>query len=242
MSSVGSRSDLPQEARITSTNTRLNGTMETPLGSYEASVYNTAIRKAYRLLFLVVQSAPTAILGAQAYQEMDLLIVRTENISQTVLPQALKAEEGGVVAQVELEDVLEEYSDVFRDQLGTFQEHVHLHVDHEISPFVMPLRKFPICLKENLRRELDRLEESGVLQKVMETTKWVSSMVIERKKDCSMRLCIVYRVGLQAQANFSALTFEPAHEARAGKRAALSVAAAITGPQASSSRGELSAK
>ena len=31
-----------------------------------------------------------------------------------------------------------------------------------------------------------------------------------------------YRVGLQAQANFSAPTFEPAHEARAGKRAALS--------------------
>ena len=59
------------------------------------------------------------------------------------------------------------------------------------------------------------------------------------------------RVGLQAQANFSAPTFEPAHEARAGKRAALSVnlsqlqlrcSNSITGPQASSSRSELSAK
>ena len=130
------RSDLPREARITSTNTCLkmyNGTTETPLGSYEANVYNTANRKAYRLLFLVEQSAPTAILGAQACQEMDLLMVRAENISQTVLPQALKTEGGSVVAQVELEDILEEYSDVFSDQLGTFQEHVHLHVDHEIS-------------------------------------------------------------------------------------------------------------
>ena len=53
----------------------------------------------------------------------------------------------------------------------------------------MPLRKFPICLKEDLRGELDRLEESGVLQKVTEPTKWVSSMV-ERKKDGSMRRCI----------------------------------------------------
>ena len=59
-----------------------------------------------------------------------------------------------------------------------------------------------------------------------------------------------YRVGLQAQANFSAPTFEPAHEARAGKRAALSVnlsqlqlrcSNSITGSQASSSRSELSA-
>ena len=54
-----------------------------------------------------------------------------------------------------------------------------------------------------------------------------------------------YRVGLQSQANFSAPTFEPAHETRAGKHAALSVYLSqlqlrcsnlITGPQASSSR------
>ena len=32
-----------------------------------------------------------------------------------------------------------------------------------------------------------------------------------------------YRVGLRAQANFSAQTFKPAHKARAGQRAALSV-------------------
>ena len=32
-----------------------------------------------------------------------------------------------------------------------------------------------------------------------------------------------YRVALQAHANFSAPTFKPAHEARAGQRAALSV-------------------
>ena len=53
-----------------------------------------------------------------------------------------------------------------------------------------------------------------------------------------------YRVGLQAQANFSAPTLEPAYEDRAGKRAALSAylsqlqlrcSNSITGPQASSS-------
>ena len=34
---------------------------------------------------------------------------------------------------------------------------------------------------------------------------------------------LTYRVGLPAQANFSAQTFKPAHKARAGQRAALSV-------------------
>ena len=71
---------------------------------------------------------------------------------------------------------------------------------------------------------------------------------------CSCGKCFIqssYRVGLRAQANFSAPTFEPAHGARAGKRAALSVYLSqlqlrcrnsITGPQASSFRSELSPK
>ena len=62
---------------------------------------------------------------------------------------------------------------------------------------------------------------------------------------------ISYRVELLAQANFSAQTFKPAHKARTGQRAALSVQSAAAamqhlelndGPQASSSDSELSAK
>ena len=60
-----------------------------------------------------------------------------------------------------------------------------------------------------------------------------------------------YRVGSRAQANFSPPTFKPVHGARAGQCAALSVQLSqlqlrcsplISGPQASSSSGELSAK
>ena len=40
-----------------------------------------------------------------------------------------------------------------------------------------------------------------------------------------------YRVGLLAQANFSAQTFKPAHKARAGQRAALSVQSAAAAMQ-----------
>ena len=59
-----------------------------------------------------------------------------------------------------------------------------------------------------------------------------------------------YWVELRAKANFSAPTFEPAHEAHAGQHAALSVhwqlqlrcSTTINGPYASSLRSELSAK
>ena len=50
-----------------------------------------------------------------------------------------------------------------------------------------------------------------------------------------------YRVGLRAQANFSAQTFKPAHKARAGQRAALSATAAMQHLEQRSAS-ELSAK
>ena len=66
-----------------------------------------------------------------------------------------------------------------------------------------------------------------------------------------VRDCMTYRVGLRAQANISARTFKPEHEARAGQRAALSVqlsqlqlrcGTSISGLQVSSPRSELSAE
>ena len=110
--------------------------------------------------------------------------------------------------------------------------------------------------------ELRGVDHEATIQPGMTHTAWCSeigSLAGHCRCSCSMHpvtsenqfLCTrPYRVGLRAQANFSAPTFEPAHEARAGKRAALSVYLSqlqlrcsnlITGPQASSSRSELSA-
>ena len=45
-------------------------------------------------------------------------------------------------------------------------------------------------VRGKLKAELDRLEQKGVVAKVMEPTDWVSSLVVERKKNGSLRLCI----------------------------------------------------
>ena len=89
------------------------------------------------------------------------------------------------------------------------------------------------------------------------TCSWESWCVHQHTHQDNNRLTIfahiykTYRVELRAQANFSAPTFEPAHGARAGQRAALSVqssqmqlrySTSISGPQASSLRSERSAK
>ena len=48
-------------------------------------------------------------------------------------------------------------------------------------------------------------------------------LLIAIDKNGFRRMKGAYRVGLRAEANFSAQTFKPAHKARAGQRAALSI-------------------
>ena len=79
---------------------------------------------------------------------------------------------------------------MFEHQLGKLEGPVHLEVDPTVSPVKMAVRKFPAALKEELENELERLEGTGVLEKVTIPTDWVSSLVVEGKKNGKIHLCV----------------------------------------------------
>ena len=54
----------------------------------------------------------------------------------------------------------------------------------------MPLRRVPVALKGKFQEEIDRLIGVGVLEKVEEPTKWVSSAVVTAKSNGKVRVCI----------------------------------------------------
>lgn len=76
------------------------------------------------------------------------------------------------------EDILMRYTDVFTGD-GKLQEELHFEV-----------RKLPVALKEPLQEELDRLDKMGILAKVEGPTDWISTMVVARKRNRKIRLCI----------------------------------------------------
>ena len=53
-------------------------------------------------------------------------------------------------------------------------------------------RTVPYALKQSVGKELDRLEESGVLRKVNHAD-WAAPIVPVRKKDSSIRICGDYK-------------------------------------------------
>ena len=115
------------------------------------------------------------LIGARAAQQMGLLVVQHHNIQLVSNSEAL-------TTSLTKEQVLTDFADIFK-RLGRMKGKLHLEVDDSVSPVVMPPRRVPVALKGKFKEELDRLIDVGVLTKVEEPTKWVSSAVVTAKSE-----------------------------------------------------------
>ena len=59
-----------------------------------------------------------------------------------------------------------------------------------MPPVVNAPRRVPFSLMEPLKEKHSQLESLGYLKKVSEPTKWVSSLVVVRKPNGKLRVCI----------------------------------------------------
>ena len=70
---------------------------------------------------------------------------------------------------------------------------VKIEVDANVQPVGTPTRRIPMALKEKFKKEIDRLQNLGVITPVEKPTPWVSSMVVATKKSGALRICIDLR-------------------------------------------------
>ena len=83
--------------------------------------------------------------------------------------QNILAVEGSSSEGLTLTQVVEQYKDVFEGE-GMLEDEQHLHVDQNVTPVPMPVRKPPIALKEKYIMELERLVDRGIISAVAEPT------------------------------------------------------------------------
>ncbi|KAK7095117.1 hypothetical protein V1264_002767 [Littorina saxatilis] len=143
-----------------------------PLGEKIMKVTNPKNKQVYKVRFQVVQGESKPILGFRAVQAMELIKVVTENIA--------------VVDQ----SVLGQFDDVFEGELGDLQGVLHIQTDSTVSPVKLPCRKWPLAIRDKVKKELDRLQALGVITPVHSPTDWVSSVVVTMKPNGSVRLCL----------------------------------------------------
>ena len=86
------------------------------------------------------------------------------------------------------------YQEVFSETLGTISPfQAKLSVTKDAKPKFFKPRPVPLALKPKVESELDRLTESGVLEKVP-YSEWAAPVVVVPKRDGGVRLCGDYKV------------------------------------------------
>ena len=112
----------------------------TPVGSCALPVVNLKTNEKYKIRFLVVKED---LLGLNATRKRKLLTVHRENFTD-------------VVANANA-DFTVKYADVFNERLGTLPGKVHLQVDPDCKPVILPARKVPLSDREKFKKELQLL-------------------------------------------------------------------------------------
>uniref|UniRef100_A0A7E4V5X0 Reverse transcriptase domain-containing protein n=1 Tax=Panagrellus redivivus TaxID=6233 RepID=A0A7E4V5X0_PANRE len=90
--------------------------------------------------------------------------------------------------------ILEEFADIFavnESEHGRTDLVAHGIETGESKPIRLPSRNIPIPLKEKAKAAVAELVDNGIVEE--STSPWCSQVVLVRKKDGSLRLCVDYR-------------------------------------------------
>ena len=101
----------------------------------------------------------------------------------------------------EVDRLLKQYREVFRNTAGVMTHHTaHLSLKPGTQPVFRRAHSVPYALKEVVGRELDRLEECGVLRRV-DYADWAAPIVPVHKNDGSLRICGNYKLSINPHLN-----------------------------------------
>ena len=157
------------------------------------------------LVFHVVDTDSQPILGLQACVDLQLvkLLLSIEEKQQ---------------APMTTDTVRKDYPQLF-EGMGDIGE-AKIQLKENAQPVIDAPRRVPLALRDRLKKELERMEEQDVIEKVTEPTDWVNSLVVVEKPNGKLRICLDPRNLNQAvkRPHYTMPTLEDAVSKMAGAR------------------------
>ncbi|XP_016520874.1 uncharacterized protein K02A2.6-like [Poecilia formosa] len=102
----------------------------------------------------------------------------------------------GELKHLSLNELLDAYSDVFKDELGTLKDiTATIVVRPEVPSKFCKHRPLPFAMKEKVEKELERLEKCNIITPVRHS-EWAAPIVPVLKRDVSICLCGDYKVSV----------------------------------------------
>ena len=161
------------------------------MGACRLPVVNPANNQEYNLEFQVVKTGAVPILGAAAALEMRIISLHPDKIFMHSIQQTRTGPTSRLKGEPATRELLIKlYPAVFQDKIGCLQGKVALDLNENAIPVQTMARRVPIAMREPLQLELERLARLGIIEKIDEPTEWTSPMIVARKRDGKMRICI----------------------------------------------------
>lgn len=152
-----------------------NGTTINTCGYIEAKVVYSG--KQFIANFVIVQNGCRPLIGRDVLNEMKFTF-----------------EFNSISVTDKIEKLILKFNDVFDGGLGKYvHSEIKLKLKNNAMPKFVKPRPVPFAFKPKLEKELNRLEELGVIHKI-DNSKWGTPLVTVLKKDGSLRVCADYSV------------------------------------------------
>ena len=137
-------------------------------------------KKTASQIIYVCKNMATCLLGKPAIKALDMLRFSTES---EVSCYSLESQEG--------QDILNEFPEIFQGLGNIKGAPIHIEIQEDATPYHLSTpRHVALPLLDPLKKELSRMEEMGVIRKVEEPTDWCHPIVLVRKENGSIRLCL----------------------------------------------------
>jgi hypothetical protein len=183
-----------------------------PVGQCMVQLQNPETCNKYKVEFTVIDGENcTNLLGSRAAQQMGLVNVNYDNMkivsesdqkgdSHTTMTSSessptersthsiLTSPESSQTG-LTMEQITSQYKDIF-EGLGQLGPKLHLELEENVKPVQQAVRKIPESMKDPLRSHLAELEEKGIFERVYQPTEWINSIVVAKKSNGSIRLCL----------------------------------------------------
>lgn len=134
--------------------------------------------KKFSLKFHIIKGDTQGIIGLPSIVYMQLL-ERSGKSKHTI----------NNINNFKISSLLEKYDDLF-EGLGCLKEKCKLILRDDIRPTIDAPRRVPFNLLEPLKAELERMEKLDVIKAVEEPTDWVNSIVLVKKTNGNLRICL----------------------------------------------------
>lgn len=136
--------------------------------------------------------------GGQSVTAVFFVVSAGENILGLDLMAGLgliiNARERSCVSQdSSVSSVEKDFPKVFKNELGLARGFVHkVNVNPKVLPKQQKLRRLPFAIREKVKKLIDEMERDGVIERV-ESSEWVSPIVVAVKKNGDIRMCVDLR-------------------------------------------------